>query len=408
MSPSSPFGAGRAILAMLGLALAAPVSAQNQPAQPPARGEMHLGPLTLRPRLDIREAGIDSNIFNEAGDPQQDFTATFTPRLDILMDLGWARARYGTFVDFVYFHEFADERSINAGNEARFEFLLDRFRPYLSGSIVNTRDRMNAELDARAERREWRVEGGTLVALTSRTHMLVAARRGSLEFDEDETFNGVPLARTLNNDSTAYEAGLRLALTPLTTLQVTGAYQRDRFDTALERDTRSWRLTPTLEFDADALVSGRLTLGYTSFEPESPSLEPYRGLTAAGTLAWSVDRTRFEGTIDRDVRYSYEALQPYYLTTGGRLTLTQLIGGPFDVQVRVGRQRLEYRDFAPLDVDSGPRRTDTITTWGGGIGFRLGETARIGVNYEDTARRSPRAERNFDRQRIYGSLAYGF
>jgi hypothetical protein len=396
-----------AMLAMLALAGAAPASAQDPPPQPPTGIEMHVGPVTLRPRLDIREAGFDSNVFNDATDPKEDFTAAFTPRLDVLIEPSWARIRYATSANFVYFHEFTDERSINAGNEGRIEFLLNRVRPYVFGSVVNTSDRLNAEIDARAERRDWRVEAGALVALTPRTSLVFAARRGSLEFQEDEFFNGVPLAATMNNDYDAYDGGVRFALTPLTTLQVTATHQRDRFDTASGRDTTTWRVAPTLEFDPDALISGRLTVGFTSFEPESSSIEPYRGLTATGQLTWRLNTTKLEGVIERDVRYSYELLQPYYLTTLGRITLTQIITGPLDVQLVAGRQRLDYRDEASLDVD-GDRRSDTITTWGGGLGFRVGDTARIGLNYEDASRYSRRPERNFDRQRVYGSLAYGF
>jgi Putative beta-barrel porin 2 len=396
----------RAIIATLALALAAPVSAQDQAPQQPTGVEMHVGPVTLRPRLDIREAGFDSNVFNDATDPKEDFTASFTPRLDLLIEPSWARIRYATYANFVYFHEFTDERSINAGNEGRFEFVLNRVRPYVFGLVVNTNDRPNAEIDARAERRDWRVEAGALVALTPRTSIVFAARRGSLEFEEDEFFNGVPLAATMNNDYDAYEGGLRFALTPLTTLQVTGTYQRDRFDTASGRDTTTWRVAPTLEFDPDALISGRLTVGFTSFEPESASIEPYQGLTANGQLTWRLNTTKLDGLIEHDVRYSYELLQPYYVTTLGRLTLTQIITGPLDVQLVAGRQRLEYRDEAPLDVVD--RRADTVTTWGGGIGFRVGDTARIGLNYEDASRDSRRPERNYDRQRVYGSLAYGF
>lgn len=397
----------RAILATLALTLAAPASAQDPARQPPAGAEMHVGPVTLRPRLEIRDAGFDSNVFNDATDPKEDFTVDFTPRLDVLIEPSWARIRYTTYANFVYFHEFTDERSINAGNEGRFEFLLNRVRPYVFGSVVNTSDRLNAEVDARAERRDWRVEAGALVALTPRASIVFAARRGSLAFEEDEFFNGVPLAATMNHDYDAYEGGLRFTLTPLTTLQVTGSYQRDRFDTASGRDTRIWRLTPTLDFDPNALISGRLTVGFTSFEPDSSSIEPYQGLTAAGQLTWRLNTTKLEGLIERDVRYSYELLQPYYVTTLGRLTLTQIITGPLDVQLVAGRQRLEYRDEVPLDVDV-DRRADTVTTWGGGIGFRVGDTARIGLNYEDASRNSRRPESNFDRRRVYGSLAYGF
>ncbi|HEX2343258.1 MAG TPA: outer membrane beta-barrel protein [Vicinamibacterales bacterium] len=390
------------------LALASPALGQQEAPRPPAGAEMHLGPVTLRPRLDIREMGFDSNVFNEASDPKEDFTANFTPRLDVLAEPSWARIRYATYANFVYFQEFSDERSINVGNEGRFELILNRFRPYVAGMVANTRDRLNAEIDARAGRRDWRLEAGTLVALTSRTSIVAAVRHGSLEFDEDEVFNGVPLAATMNSDFDAFESGLRFTLTPLTTLQVTGLYQRDRFDTALGRDSTTWRIVPTLEFAPDALISGRLTVGFTSFEPESPSIEPYRGLTTSGALAWSIDTTKLEGRIERDVRYSYELLQPYYLTTGGQITLTQIIAGPLDVQLSAGRQRLEYRDNdAALDLSIG-ERADTIVIWSAGIGYRLGDTARIGINYEDASRDSPVLLRTFDRHRIYGSLSYGF
>jgi Putative beta-barrel porin 2 len=392
----------------LTLAAASPALAQEEAPRPPAGAEMHLGPVTLRPRLDIREIGFDSNVFNEATDPKEDFTANFTPRLDVLAEPAWARIRYATYANFVYFQDFSDERSINVGNEGRFDLILNRFRPYVAGVVANTRDRLNAEIDARAERRDWRLEGGTLVALTSRTSIVAAVRHGSLEFDEDEVFNGVPLAATMNSDFDAFESGLRFALTPLTTLQVTGLYQRDRFDTASGRDSTTWRIVPTLEFAPDALISGRLTVGFTSFEPKNSSIEAYRGLTTSGSLVWSMDTTKLEGRIERDVHYSYELLQPYYLTTGGQITLTQIIAGPLDVQLSAGRQRLEYRDNeAALDLSIG-ERADTLVIWSAGLGYRLGDTARIGINYEDASRDSPVLLRTFDRHRIYGSLSYGF
>ena len=117
--------------------------------------------------------------------------------------------------------------------------------------------------------------------------------------------------------------------------------------------------------------------------------------------------TKLEGTYERDVRYSYELLQPYYLTNGGRLTATQIIAGPFDVQGTVGRQNLEYRNFEPI-ADTLEGRTDTVVTWGGGIGFRLGDTARLGLNFDQTDRDSDLPGRRYDRQRIFGTVTYGF
>lgn len=399
------------------LAISAPALAQSQPR---GRAEMVFGSVTLRPRLEIREVGMDSNIFNDAGEPRRDFTATITPRLDADFEPPWARARYSTFVDFVYFHDFPDERSLNRGTEGRFELVLDRFRPYVGGSIVDTRDRLNAELDVRAHRRESMVTAGVTLGLTPRTTLILDVRRGSLAFDDDETFRGVRLADTLNFDNRIYEGGLRFSLTSLTTLQIMVSEQRDRFDVAASRHSRTFRITPSLEFDPSALVSGRLAVGYGRFEPDDPALEPYRGLTMNGSLAYTVASTKLETVVDRDVRYSYEALRPYYLTTGVRLTLTQVVAGPFDVQGIAGRQRLAYRTLDP-SASPGPGsgqgptsgleqddRTDTVVTWGGGVGYRLGDTARLGFTVEQTARRSAAADRTFERRRMYGSLTYGF
>jgi hypothetical protein len=394
------------MVGLLALAASAPALAQSPS---PGRAEMQFGSLILRPRFEIREIGVDSNIFNETGEPRDDFTATISPRLDVAFDPPWARAGYSTFVDFVYFHEFKNERSLNRGTEGRFELILDRFRPYVGGSIVDTHDRLNAELDVRAHRREGMLTAGVLMGLTTRTSLLLTVRRGWLTFDEDETFRGVRLADTLNSENRAYEGGLRFSLTPLTTLQIVASEQRDRFDLTASRDSRTIRITPSLEFDPSALVSGRLSIGYARFEPEDPALAPFRGLTMMGTLAYTVASTKLETRLERDVHYSYEALQPYYLTTGARVTLTQVVAGPFDVQGIAGRQRLAYRTLTDPATSPGEAdRTDTVITWGGGVGYRLGDTARLGVTLEQTERRSPVTGHGFERRRIYGSLTYGF
>jgi hypothetical protein len=396
----------RILLTLVTLAIAAPAGAQSQ-STAPGRGEMHLGSFTFRPRLEITEMGFDSNVFNDPVSPQEDFTATITPRLGADFDVSWGRLRSSTYVDFVYFHEFDQERSLNRGVDGRLEFFADRFRPYIGGSAVNTHARVNAEVDARAGRQEWRADVGALFAITPRTMIVVGASRGALTFADDELFRGVELAETLNSDMHRYEAGMRFELTPLTTFQIVASSQWDRFDSAEERDARTIRVTPSFEFAPSALISGRLSFGYTNFEPEDPAVASFRGFTLLANLTWVGPTTKLEGTYERDVKYSYELLQPYYVTNGGRLTATQIIAGPFDVQGTVGRQNLAYRNFEPI-TGTPEGRTDTIVTWGGGIGFRLGDTARLGLNFDQTERDSDLPGRRYDRQRIFGTVTYGF
>ena len=99
-----------------------------------------------------------------------------------------------------------------------------------------------------------------------------------------------------------------------------------------------------------------------------------------------LDVTQFGVEIERDTAYSFDELHPYYVQTGARVTITQQIGGPFDLQVTIGRYALAYRDLP--DPASWPRGSEQLTIGGFAVGYRLGETLRIDVNAQLEKRRS--------------------
>jgi hypothetical protein len=109
--------------------------------------------------------------------------------------------------------------------------------------------------------------------------------------------------------------------------------------------------------------------------------------------------------VDHDIRYSFADETPYYLSTAARITLTQRIHGPVDLQIVGGGDRLRYEARADVGALA---RSDRLRVLGGGIGYRLGDNSRIGVNIEHTERSSPAEERRYTRRRIFGSLTYGF
>ena len=43
----------------------------------------HVGPLYFTPQVLLKEFGVDSNVFNAAGEPKSDFTFTVGPRADV-------------------------------------------------------------------------------------------------------------------------------------------------------------------------------------------------------------------------------------------------------------------------------------------------------------------------------------
>jgi hypothetical protein len=383
---------------------AAPAAAQLPEQDPIESMPIRFGPLGISPTLAITDVGVDSNIFSDPVNPQEDFTATVVPRVQVRLRAGRMLLSAGNSTGFVYFHDFAEERNVNYSWDARADFTFARIQPYLGGALLDTRDRLNAELDIRAPRRQASVNGGARVAVASRTSLTFDVRRSHLTFDEGVSFEGVPLSRTMNDLTDTYDTGLLFALTPLTTVGLTAAWQRDRFDEAPERDADSFRIAPTLQFDPNALIQGSVAVGYRRFTPLGPALAPYAGLFVQTSLGYTLlERTRFDLRATRDVQYSFEIDQPYYVSTGARLEITHQLVGPVDVRLTAGRERLGYRE-----MESGAgERTDTVDTVGAGIGYRLRDDIRLGISWESTNRTSDRPDRRYDRRRLVASLSYG-
>lgn len=389
----------------LALLLAAPAAAQSaSEADPLETMPLRYGPLGLSPTLAITDFGVDSNIFNSAGERKSDFTLTVVPRVAARLRTGRLLASGSTSTGFVYYNEYADERSVNYTADGRLDFDAGRLQPYVAAAFVDTRERLNAEVDVRAPRTQHSVAGGVRVRLGSKTGLSFDARRLELRYDERAAFAGVPLATTLNSRTTGLDMGVQMFLTPFTTLSLVTSVQQDRFTLSPERDADSFRILPTVEFDPDALIHGSLAVGYRRFSPVEHVLPDFSGLVAQGTLGWTVaDRMKFDVSLKRDVQYSFEIVEPYYLLTGARVTVTQHVAGPFDVQALAGRQRMSYRTATLLSED----RTDDADLVGGGIGYRLTDTVRISGNFEYSRRLSDRPDRRYQRRRIYASLTYG-
>ena len=393
-------------LALL-LAAAAPARPQTQaPPDPVDNARVQAGPFSLNPRLEFLNVGVDSNVFDEAEGARQDFTATIRPSLDATMRLGRGRVTYRGSLDAVYFRKYKDERSLNRFGEVRAEARLTRFVPYAIVSGLATRERPNREIDLRARRTNGTLGAGAALLVLSRTSLVGGVIRQTVRYDATGVFRGENLSRRLDETRTSVNGGVRLALTPLTTLSVTATSERDRFDLSPDRDADTLRIAPTFEFDPSALVSGTVTVGYRRFKPRHDTMAPFRGLVANVTTRYTLlGRTRFDVQVNRDIDYSYQSQQPYYLRTGGSLTVTQALAGQFDVQGVAGRERLRYRGTG-ADAERLP--ADTTDVGGGGIGYRLDQTTRVGVSVEFTRRRGPDASRSFDRRRVFGSVVYGF
>jgi hypothetical protein len=107
----------------------------------------------------------------------------------------------------------------------------------------------------------------------------------------------------------------------------------------------------------------------------------------------------------RDVEYSYDEKQPYYLQTGFSASLTVQIYGPFDITGRYGSQHLSYETRG--GVAATEDRVDRVRTYGGGVGIRLGRDLRVGFNLDHYQRTSELPDRAYDGLRYGASVTYG-
>ena len=201
--------------------------------------------------------------------------------------------------------------------------------------------------------------------------------------------------------------GDRWWLSPLTTFVVLSEYEKERFDFQSSRDASGVRLMPGFEFDPFALIGGKVFVGYRSFDTADPRLPNYSGVVADVEANYRAKSTRFDVRVQRDVDYSAEEIEPYYLLTDIGVKVTQKVTQRWDVVGTASRQWLDYQRLEGLALSEAPTHSDHGYRVGGGVGYMLGTSVRVGVDLAYYKRNSPIALRDYDGLRVGGSFTYG-
>ena len=394
---------GAAAVAAAWALVSAPAICAAQAPDPVPPGTVVLGPVQITPSLVLRDMGLDENVFNQPVDPKSDFTFTLAPAAQVRVRMRRLRLAYSTSSEFVYYQTYETERGTKTASSVRMDLDLGTLKPYGSISGLNSKARVNPEVDERARHRDLTYGAGVALKVGSRTTLLVNGTQATVEFEPDAEFRGVELDRSFDGRRRTVDVGMSLALTPLTSFNVALAREEQRFDRAPERDSDSWRVTPGLTFSPTGLVTGAASIGYRHFQPVSPTLPGYSGLVSTvGVGATLYGRHQAQVVFNRDVQYSYETANTYYVGTGGTLTWTLSVVGPIDVRGTAGRYLMDY---GRVSAEAG---TDTTTTYGGGVGYRFTNRARLGANAEWSRRESDRsAARAYRNHRIFVGLTWG-
>lgn len=392
------------------LAPAALAQTDTQGGPDPSVVRVRLGPLWLNPTIDLTNLGVDTNVFNDPPDanPKRDFTLTVVPKTQLWMRVGrtWLSGEIDEQV--VWYQKYESERSANATFAAGWKIPLNRLSFDIGAKYVTTRERPGFEIDARAQHFETSFRGKAEVRALSKTYFGVDATRLKVDYDQGTVFLGSDLRLELSHVATTAGLTVRQQLTPLTSVTVEASREQDRFEFSPLRDADTNSGSIAVQFDPLALIKGRAKIGYEEFRPLVASLPGYTGVTASVDLSYVLlNTTKFVVQSTRDIQYSYDVNQPYYLQTGVSGSVTERLFGPLDVVGRAGIAHLDYRDRAGAVVTVA-NQLDEVQTYGAGVGYHVGPEMRIGFNIDKSKRSSPVAIRRYEGLIFGTSVTYGF
>lgn len=374
-----------ALHALLVLGLASAAAAQDP--DPVAEAPIRIGIFGVAPRLAITSLGVDTNVFNEADDPREDSTVQASSGAEVWMRAGRGLVTANAGVEVAYFKEYDSERSIGAAGSVRYEHRFNRLAPFVSYAASNTRQRPGDEIDVRARAIAGTLRGGFGLRLGTKAEVALGAQRETLDYDDDVEFGGRRLRQALNRTRDAVDLSWRQRLTVLTTWVVRASTERERFEFSRERNGDSIRVATGVELGGFGPFRGHAFVGLRHLTSiEGRTLPEFTGVTADVDVAYTAPtRTRLDVHLRRDLHYALAPLAPYYIQTGVRGTLTQVVTGSWDVQLHGGHDGLQYRSAVTRNGDG---RIDRIERLGGGIGYQLAPELRVGIDVESFRRRS--------------------
>ena len=385
------------------VSLLSPAVAAAQPG--PEAASIRIGVLLLDPRVRVSNIGVDTNVFASVDDPQRDVTATASAGTDM-----WLRTKRGVLtisVDagYVYFEEFASERSVISHTRAKYEIGFNRVRPFAWIATRDQKARPSEEITARVREYGTDFGAGSDLRLLSKSAVRIEWRRQFTGFDDEAVFNGHQLKTALNRTSEGIEVGWRQQLTALTTFVTSLSSVRDEFSFEPTRNTDKYHVNGGFELGQFALIRGRALVGYYQQRSDQPAFVPESsGMTASVDVTYSAPTgTRIQAIVDRELLQSYDSRTPNYTQQAFGGVITQRMFGRWDVQLTGSRARQDF-----VAVAGNLPRTDVTDRVGGGIGYVIANELRASFDVISLRRYSKLPGRDYNS--IVGGFAvtYGY
>ena len=393
--------AARCALAFIVIALPLAAFAQDDNS---AASALVTGPLEWNPSVQLKDFGYDSNILNAPVNPLWDLSGTLSPSTDAAVNLPRIKASGVGLLNFDYYERYSEQRSIGGKVTGRSEFPIRWLVPSLSGSYESLREREAFEIDSRVRHRSASGSVGIGVYLGTQALVNAAFRQETYTYAPGTLVRGVDVSTQLNRRQQGETLTVRYNVTPFTSVVADGEMTRDRYLLEPVKDQQTRRADVGVEFSPDAVIRGRMVVGWHDLRPNDPLVVPYKGYTANVELSYLfLGVTRVGGRYLHDTSTSIEA--PYYVQTAYGGDIEQAFFGPVDLVARINRQLADYNAIPERKVLA---RQDRIDTYAAGVSIRLSNATRMTINYELTRRTSVIESISYDRARLNTSVTMGF
>ena len=378
---------GTALLLALG---AAPAGSEEPRVRP---GKYRVGPFWLTPRVQLKDAGVDTNVFQTRDQPTRDAVAVVRPRVDGSMEVGRRlRATGFGYLDLNYYRRQGEESSTDFYGEGDATLDLGPFVLLGGGGGGQFSQRFSIDVDERLPRQEQHGYAGLRWQPSRRVSATATGRGEVFTFAPGTLRLGSSIKEAMDRNTLTAALELRYALTSKTTAVVIGEEQEDRFFSqpldVPPRQRRSRRYLAGFELGARAAVSGRLLGGLRDYPGTLADGSPsYRGPVLVADLTLPVgERVRLRGLAERDVRYAsslvaIDALRYRNAFVGARYEAEALVDLPLRLVALASAGYEDARYLLPYPYPDATRladRRDHRYTAGAGLSRRFGDSVRIG------------------------------
>jgi hypothetical protein len=374
---------------LLSSLLVAQAIADDEPEKPK---QHHLGILVYTPKIELKNVGVESNVFETLQDPVRDDLVVVGPRVDGELPLSDRFHVTGMgFLEEDYFRRQGQERATSFYGEGEALLDWDALKLRGGGGGGQFTERLSIEVGDRLTHQESR---GHLGAEWRLSRHLSATVKGS-----DETFTYSPglfrfggnIKDALDRNTLAGAVELRYIVTSMTKAVLKAEAARDNFFSQPEifpRAHQSYRYLAGFELGQRAAISGTLLAGVVNFPGTiNQGVASYTGPVVSADLTLPLfGRVRLHGVGERDVQYGANLVEVGSFPYRNSFILTRYLGDgivdlPWRLSVFVsgGFEGAHY--LLPYPIPDEPvftTRVDHRWSAGGGLERRFGSTLKIG------------------------------